>query len=502
MNSVNPTTIIIIGGGIAATACIQSLYQSLESWSENSMATLNVLLISPKLSIKLADNLKFIGRRMESFHVVESKAQQFLEAKPNGLKVEFIHGTVLHIDVNKSSLIYIPNDATLNHQTSVIYNKLCICTGAKPNNLPFNIIDKRLEPHIIKIRDFESVQYLQTKLKSVRKIAIVGNGGIGLETVFKISNCHKTWIIKDNSIGSTFFDAGAAKFLLDAYLDQKKKPTDSSIKHKTSVTSSKYDEFCGPTRLQGCSLGPNWSRNLPLEGSIDSFIEHDLNLIYEDEIVSINFNDLNTSKVELKTGKNITVDCDLVILALGVNPNTDISDSIEMSKSEHGILIDTCMRSSIPNIYAAGDVVSCDNWPINDNLWFQMRLWTQARQMGFYAAKCIVADLENNDPSLYFNFDCFTHVTEFFDKKVVLLGKFKLPEADHTSREILLRINPPDDYIKLIMDKETGNITGAILVGESGLEETIENLILDKIDVRNFKERLLDNSIDVEDYFD
>ena len=73
------------------------------------------------------------------------------------------------------------------------------------------------------------------------------------------------------------------------------------------------------------------------------------------------------------------------------------------------------MRTNIPDVYAAGDVctVQWDPWP---QMWFQvptavcllyfpslhlhsmqicvlfqMRLWTQARQMGAYAARCMMA---------------------------------------------------------------------------------------------------------------
>ena len=49
-----------------------------------------------------------------------------------------------------------------------------------------------------------------------------------------------------------------------------------------------------------------------------------------------------------------------------------------------------------------------------------MRLWTQARQMGAYAAKCMDADMAGNlaDVCLDFCFELFAHVTKFFNYKV------------------------------------------------------------------------------------
>lgn len=47
-----------------------------------------------------------------------------------------------------------------------------------------------------------------------------------------------------------------------------------------------------------------------------------------------------------------------------------------------------------------------------------------------------------------------------------------------------------------------GRMYGAILIGETDLEETFENLILNQMDLTQFGEDLLDPNIDIEDYFD
>lgn len=47
-----------------------------------------------------------------------------------------------------------------------------------------------------------------------------------------------------------------------------------------------------------------------------------------------------------------------------------------------------------------------------------------------------------------------------------------------------------------------GRVHGAVLVGETGMEETLENLILNQLDVSSFGENLLDPAIDIEDFFD
>jgi hypothetical protein len=54
-------------------------------------------------------------------------------------------------------------------------------------------------------------------------------------------------------------------------------------------------------------------------------------------------------------------------------------------------------ESSVPDIFAAGDCCclrrpsDSDGRHSEDDLWFQMRLWTQARQMGEVAAQQVSA---------------------------------------------------------------------------------------------------------------
>lgn len=161
--------------------------------------------------------------------------------------------------------------------------------------------------------------------------------------------------------------------------------------------------------------------------------------------------------------------------------------------------IDNEMRTNAEDVYAAGDVATV-GWTLSPN-WFQMRLWTQARQMGYYAAKCIEAHLTNNaSPALYFNFDIFTHVTKFFGFRVILLGLYngqKMPTNDY---KILLKVDRGKTFIKAIVSE--GKLRGAILIGDTDLEETFENLIYNEIDISNFGDHLLDNILDLEDYFD
>ncbi|CAL6313823.1 unnamed protein product [Bathycoccus prasinos] len=188
--------------------------------------------------------------------------------------------------------------------------------------------------------------------------------------------------------------------------------------------------------------------------------------------------------------------------------------------------------SNKPNaFFAAGDCALCErrNEDKSTN-WFQMRSWSQAAQSGAQCARSMLR-VDGYEYGLGFNFELFTHSTTFFGLKVVLLGSFNLqkflPEADEKDVRILSRKFIDDDdasgtsndaagknkedvfssslcsnssFIRVVTYK--GKVVGAVLVGETNLEETFENLIQDKIDVSHLESDLLDPDVDIEDYFD
>jgi NAD(P)H-nitrite reductase large subunit len=186
----------------------------------------------------------------------------------------------------------------------------------------------------------------------------------------------------------------------------------------------------------------------------------------------------NNVKLTLQNGKQLTVDA--VIFATGVEPNTqfltaETADAgLKLSAQDGGIVVDQFMQTSVAGIYAAGDVCSIE-WQHGQSppsLWFQMRLWTQARQMGCQCAQTMLNELSSSatDGSFENNFtmafELFAHTTVFFGFKVVLLGRFNDGE---TTNEVLIRCTPGQEYIKVILDRN-GRMVGAMLIGETDLE--------------------------------
>lgn len=127
-----------------------------------------------------------------------------------------------------------------------------------------------------------------------------------------------------------------------------------------------------------------------------------------------------------------------------------------------------------------------------------MRLWTQARQMGLMAGKSMAFKFYNEEIYQDFCFELFGHVTQLYGTKVVLLGLFNGQGLNDPTGYV--RINPGDEYIKLVSDNE--KIHGALLVGESDLAEAAENIILDQFDVSSYGETILEPEFDLSEYYD
>ncbi|XP_044308128.1 pyridine nucleotide-disulfide oxidoreductase domain-containing protein 1 isoform X2 [Varanus komodoensis] len=452
-----------------------------------------------------------VSRTLEEFDIEEQASSVLEKRYPN---IQVIQSAVKWLKSGEHKII---TEAGKEY----VYEKLCLCAGAKPKLITEG------NPFVLGIRDTDSVAEFQKHLATAKRIIIVGNGGIALELVYEIEGCEVIWTIKDKAIGNAFFDAGAAEFLIPQLSTEKQEPPLACKRTKYTTTRGTAEEemaekaAASPGKT-GSALGPDWHEGLHLRGArklshkvhIENLCE--IKKIYlreefqqsgkvplvfpraqQDEGMAETDEELWPVYVELTNGK--IYGCDFIVSATGVVPNVQpFLDGNNFALGEDGGLkVDKGMHTSQPGIYAAGDVCTTSWEP--SPVWQQMRLWTQARQMGWYAAKCMAADTLGESADLDFSFELFAHVTKFFNYKVVLLGKYNAQGlgSDH---ELLLRCTKGVEYIKVVM--RNGRMLGAVLIGETDLEETFENLILNQMDLSRYGADLLDPNIDIEDYFD
>ncbi|XP_075211413.1 pyridine nucleotide-disulfide oxidoreductase domain 1 [Lycorma delicatula] len=473
-------TFIIIGGGIAGVSCAEILGYLCPNEK--------VILFTASPVIKAVTNIVPLSKMLAQFDVVEKNPESLTEFQPS---LRIIHDPVVSLNSSEHFVTTVSGKMFK-------YKKLCICSGGIPNLISEN-------DFVIGIRDTESIQNFQDRIKCARRIAIVGNGGIATECVYELTDVEVIWIIKDNHISAPFIDAGAAEFFQHKLLKGKEDGCEAKSFCKRKVYTVSKD---GDIKGRGAALGPDWHADFNLQGSLLSKGK-DVKVEYQCEVKKIlKFHDckpeLQNSEpgwpvyVELTNGK--IYGCDIIVSATGVIPNTTLSmvdDKVFELSIDGGIKVNEKMETNVEDIFAAGDVCT-PSWDCAPH-WFQMRLWTQAHQMGCYAAKTMVASLENETVMQDFCFEMFTHVTNFFGYRVVLLGLFNGQKLnnDYTCQ---VRVTPGVEYIKLVM--KDGRMQGAVLIGDTDIEEMCENLILNQLDLSTIENDLLDPGIDIDDYFD
>lgn len=306
-------------------------------------------------------------------------------------------------------------------------------------------------------------------------------------------------MVRHESIGDAFFDGEVGQFLLED-LQYMRNHVEFSIDCFKTKRGTKVQET-----TPGASVGPSWIQQL-IGLAACSSTKAQLHIERLCEVTKISRNQASGRiDVTLSNGKLVSVDT--VISAIGVDPSPNISwipGSI-LRAPDGGIQVSTDMRTSFPHVYAAGD--ACTVLKETNSCWFQMRLWSQARFMGLRAAHSML-NIEDQMAS-DLPFDLFIHVTHFLGKRVVLLGCFngqnleQVNEDDSDSIRLYSRIlgDPPGrNFVRVLL--KNGKIKGAICIGETGLEETLENLIMDGIDVSSFGPDLLDPDCGLDDIFD
>ncbi|XP_065666702.1 pyridine nucleotide-disulfide oxidoreductase domain-containing protein 1 isoform X1 [Hydra vulgaris] len=482
-------TVVIIGGGVTGTSCAEHV----SIYSPDA----NIVLLAATDVVKTAVSLRKLTKTTDE--LVLKELPKLLFESPL-LNVTVKTGVVDSINAEVQEI-------TLNDGLKLHYDKLCICTGGSPN-VSYELMN---HPFVVLVRDTDTVKIFEQRLSNAKKIVVVGNGGIALELVFEVVKCKIVWCVKHDHIGTNFFDKGASEFLLPIleqnYVDKEcpVRKADTLISKEKRYFVERY-KLADSHTITGSALGPDWCLNKNLCGNLTSE-KRNVEIKYNCQVAEIlpsTFNILNSKKknVYVKLSNGEIIGCDFIVYATGVKPNVPkIHTKVHQIKCspEGHLLVDANMRTSIPNIYAGGDCCQA-SWD-QSTYWFQMNLWTQAWQFGAFAGKCIANHLKVNlDLPLDFCFELFTHATKFFGYKVILLGCYNAQKIDKNSCELLVRCTPGIEYVKLVM--LNGRVQGATLIGETGLEETIENLIINEIDVGFMGTSLLDPDIDIEDYFD
>ncbi|KAK9845833.1 hypothetical protein WJX81_003814 [Elliptochloris bilobata] len=444
---------VVVGGGIAGVCCAEELCRLRPDYS--------VTLVSEDRTLKGVTNVVQLSQSVEEFDVVE---RDLTTLPQRNLRVVQARAAGLDLDAR---------ELRLQGGGGLPYDRLCLCVGATPRRLAEG-------PNVLVLRDCDSVASLAARLNTARQVALVGNGGIALELAHALRGVEVVWVVRHGQIGDSFFDLDAAE-----------------VEGARDEHGERY----------GHAVGPRWAHALPAGGPGGDAggrltLERDCEVVYlHTGSGCAQGTPVWPARLDLSNGRSYSVD--LVISAIGVDARSAwLPLQLERCEDDGGILVDEELRTSVPGVWAAGDCCTV-RAEAQAPLWFQMRLWTQARQMGLYAAQGLAGGGGMLGAGL--TFELFSHATRFAGLKVVLLGLYngqKLdaePACDLISYSRATEGDQPT-FVRVLLLR--GRMVGAVLVGETELEETFENLILDRLDLSGFGPALLDPDVELDHVFD
>jgi NAD(P)H-nitrite reductase large subunit len=173
------------------------------------------------------------------------------------------------------------------------------------------------------------------------------------------------------------------------------------------------------------------------------------------------------------------VPCDLVIVAIGVIPRTDLALGTEL-KVNRGIVVDNTMQTSVPDVYACGDVAEAYDFIAGMNR--QLPLWPLAVEEGQ------VAGFNMAGVKTVYNGGTNMSSLKYFGIPIVSIGLAN-PKED-PSLEILTKIDVSQKIYKKIVLKNNV-IVGLTLVNSIDRAGTLYYLIKNRVNVKKFKAQLL-----------
>lgn len=271
-------------------------------------------------------------------------------------------------------------NVVLDDGSTVPYDKLLAATGSKPFVPPMNGLDK-VKYHTF--MSYDSVKAIKAEVKEGMNVLIIGAGLIGLKAAEALSAYNVKTTVVD-----------LAERILPSILDE-----------RAGAKMQKHIENQGVKFILGTS--------------VDEFTEH-------------------TAK--LKNGD--TVDFDMLIIAVGVRPNTELISEAG-GKVERGIITDMTQKTTLPDIYAAGDcTVSHDASSDTDKI---LALLPNAYLQGEAAGRNM-AGREN-----YYVNAIPMNAIGFFGLHIITAGSYEgeeyIVETENTYKKLVFRDNCLKGYI-------------------------------------------------------
>lgn len=291
------------------------------------------------------------------------------------------------------------------------YDKLCLCTGSKPFIPPMENVENK--SNALTFLDLKATKDVKKLANGKTRAVVIGAGLIGMKAAEGLVKICKSVDVVE-----------LAPRVLPSILD-----ADSAKQVKKHLENNGIKFHLENTVVKATSKGKQ------------------------------------ITAVTLKDGKRLT--CDLLILAVGVRPQTDLAEKAGLEVSR-GIVTDTqTMQTSNKDIYAAGDC--CVSVDMLDGSKRIIALWPNAVQQGNVAGSQMAGD----DVTVGGTYS--VNAIDFFDLRICTCGLINANGEQYSDKII----KNGDSYKRLVFEGD--KLVGYVLINSSVNAGIYTNLISNRV---------------------
>ncbi|GAB4339010.1 MAG: FAD-dependent oxidoreductase [Calditrichia bacterium] len=294
------------------------------------------------------------------------------------------------------------------------YDSLIIASGAAPF-IP--AVPGAAVEGIFVLRNLFDARQIRTFAAQCQRVVIIGGGLLGIEAARSLKN-----------LGLQVTVVELSEYLMPRQLDR------LAAKVLESLLSGEGIEFrlnCGVERIEG---------------------------------------KFQAESVRLTSGENIPVD--MVLFSTGIVPNLQLAELAGL-KVNRGVVVDEYMRTSEPDIFAAGDVAEFAGQVAG--------IWPAAVEQGRVAGENAVGGQAVYRPILPL------HILKVAGIDVSAVGQTEVLLAGE--EEIVHQTTDPASYVKLVHNRK--QLLGAIVVNVPGISFRLEKLIKTAADIEEILPELV-----------
>lgn len=186
------------------------------------------------------------------------------------------------------------------------------------------------------------------------------------------------------------------------------------------------------------------------------------------------------------TGVRLTdareIECGAVVAAIGVAPNKALAVSSGL-KVNRGIVVDNYLRTSNPDVYAAGDVAEA--YDVSIKGYRVVPIWPNAYLQGWGAGLNMAGARRKYAGGLPMN------SIAFYGIPTISAGTTNPPDGGY---EVMESLDPARNYYRKLVLKR-GYLVGYVLVGEVARAGLLTGLIKDGVKVAGFKDKLMSSNV-------